>query len=280
MNNLWVPLSAAIAQQRQVETIANNVANANTPGFKKDQLIFREYLTAVEKGVENVDLPRKEWSPEDFYRSHDAENAYVKIAGSYTIHEQGPITPTGNALDVAIEGPGFFEFLTPNGIRYGRKGIFTISRDGELVNDKGYKVLTRPSVDEQQIKDAASTLNDALDPSKRVIKIENTALTIDRDGTLVQGGRSLGQISVAEFKDPHALLKEGDNMFISTENTNLLFTSQTSKLHQGHVEQSNVNAISEMSSLINANRHFGNIQKAIKTYDAISGRSVNDIARF
>ena len=95
LKNLWVPVSAAIAQQRKVDSIANNVANINTPGFKKDELIFKEYLVALDKGVEDINMPRKEWSPKDFYHTQGAQNSFVKVDGSYTIHKQGQLTPTG-----------------------------------------------------------------------------------------------------------------------------------------------------------------------------------------
>ena len=93
MRELWVPLSGAIAQQKQVETIANNVANVNTPGFKRDQVVFKEYLAALEKGADQqgVDLPQKEWKPEDFYRSYNSEDSFVKVDGSFTNHEQGQL---------------------------------------------------------------------------------------------------------------------------------------------------------------------------------------------
>ena len=112
MKNIWVPLSGQIAQQRKVETIANNIANANTAGFKKDRLVFKEHLTALTKGSDDIDLPNKEWSPDDFYRSQGAENAYVKVDGSYTNFEQGDLKPTNNPLDMALFGKGFFSLIS------------------------------------------------------------------------------------------------------------------------------------------------------------------------
>ena len=94
MKELWVPLSAAIARQNQVDTIANNIANVNTPGFKKDRLAFKEYLQVQEKGLSDIDLPNKTWSPDDFYRTHGNENAQVKIDGTFTDFDQGSLTPT------------------------------------------------------------------------------------------------------------------------------------------------------------------------------------------
>lgn len=141
MREIWVPISGAIAQQRNVEQIANNVANANTPGFKKDKVVFKEYLAALEKGAEDVDLPQRDWKPEDFYRSNGVEDSFVKVDGTYTMHEQGQLTPTGNSFDFALNGQGFFEVLTPQGVRYTRKGNFTINAEGKLVTDQGFSIL-------------------------------------------------------------------------------------------------------------------------------------------
>ena len=114
MKELWVPLSGAIAQQRKVETIANNVANANTPAFKKDQITFKEYIKTLEKGYDDIDIPNKEWAPEDFYHSYGAESAKVEVDASYTDFSQGQLSPSGNPLDVGLRGKGFLEVLDPS----------------------------------------------------------------------------------------------------------------------------------------------------------------------
>lgn len=132
MKNIWVPLSGQIAQQQKVDTIANNIANANTAGFKKDSLTFKEYLVSLDKGSTDINLPNKEFSPDDFYRSEGAENAYVKVDGSYTNFEQGALKPSNNPLDIALNGKGFFEVLTPSGIRFTRKGTSPSLLKGKL----------------------------------------------------------------------------------------------------------------------------------------------------
>ncbi len=141
MKNIWVPLSGQIAQQRKVETIANNIANANTAGFKKDRLAFKEHLTALTKGMDDIDIPNKEFGPDDFYHTQGAENAMVEVDGSYTVFEQGSLQPTNNPLDMALFGKGFFEVLTPAGVRYTRQGNFTVSKDGDLVTAQGFKLF-------------------------------------------------------------------------------------------------------------------------------------------
>lgn len=271
MKNIWVPLSGQIAQQRKVETIANNIANANTNGFKKDQLAFKEHLTALSKGADIVDLPRKEWSPDDFYRSQGGENAFVRVDGTYTDFEQGPLKPTTNPLDIALFGKGFFEVITPNGVRYTRSGNFTVNKEGELVTPQGFKVLGK------SIEGSTQTDTNTLAP----VKIPLTSkININKQGEIFNSNGLIGKISIIEFNDYHALKKEGGNLFINNHSENKKTENITTTANQGFIEGSNVNAIKEMSELINAHRHFENIQKAVKTYDQISGQIVNDIADF
>lgn len=268
MKNIWVPLSGQIAQERKVETIANNIANANTPGFKKEQMVFKEHLTALTKGSDIIDIPRKEFSPQDFYHTQDGQNAYVKIDGSYTIFEQGQLEPTRSPFDFALNGKGLIEVLTPRGIRFTRGGSFSLSKDGELVTNQGYKILSE-----------AQSNNELAE--SRVIKINpNEKLSVSQSGEIFQKNGLINKISVVEFKDLHALKKEGNSLFINHDLENIRRSNIETTLNQGFIENSNVNAIHEMAELIKAQRHFDNIQKAISTYDNISGRAVNDIAKF
>lgn len=279
MRELWVPLSGAIAQQKNVETIANNVANANTPGFKKDQVVFKEYLAALEKpGVDQgIDLPNKEWKPEDFYRSYNAEDSFVKVDGTYTIHEQGQLTPTGNSFDNALNGPGFFEVLTPNGVRFSRKGAFSISNEGKLVTDQGFLVLSKGA---PPLAGPDGSLNLVSTPESRAISVGGNKFSISLDGQVFSGNNKVAELALTEFTDIHALKKEGNSLFINPDQKNIKVGDLKTSVHQGFVEQSNVNAVSEMSNLINANRNFESIQRAIKTYDNMSGKAVNEISKF
>jgi flagellar basal-body rod protein FlgF len=274
MKGLWVPLSGQIAQQRKVETIANNIANANTAGFKKDQLAFKEHLTVLAKGVEDIHLPRKEFSPEDFYHTQGAERSAVAVAGSYTIHEQGPLNPTNNPFDVALNGPGMLEVLTPFGTRFTRRGHLSVSSEGVLVTDQGFKVL--------QAKGAtATTPTDPQEAENRVIKVAtNRPLSISQEGDVVSQPGVIQKLSIVEFKDIHALRKQGDSLFINPSEENLQASTTQTKILQGFIEGSNINAIEEMSELMKAHRQFDSIQKAIQSYDSINSKAVNDVSRF
>jgi flagellar basal-body rod protein FlgF len=280
MKNIWVPLSGQVAQQRKVETIANNVANANTVGFKKDQLVFKEHLTALTKGLEDIDIPRKEFSPADFYHTQGAENAMVAVDGSFTIFEQGQLIPTQNPLDVALKGEGFIEVLTPHGVRFTRKGNYSLNKDGELVTEQGFKVLSALEAAPEELRGPAA-VGGFPTAEERILRVPaNTKLTISLEGEVLSREGSIGKLSVVEFKDLHALKKEGSSLYISPDEENIIRTEIKTSVNQGFLEGSNVNAIEEMSELIKAHRHFESIQKAINAYDAISGKAANEIGKF
>lgn len=267
MKNIWVPLSGQIAQQRKVETIANNVANANTIGFKKDQVVFKEHLTALTRGSDDIHIPRKEFSPQDFYHTQGAENAMVAVDGSFTVFEQGQLQPTNNPLDLGLQGEGFFEVLTPTGVRFTRRGNFTLNKDSEIVTDQGFKLL--------------SSKNPSANPEDRIIRVPaNVPLTIAGNGEIFTREGVTDQISVVQFQDKHALRKEGSSLFLTPNQENIVRENLTTSVRQGFLEGSNVNAIEEMSELIKAHRHFESIQKAINTYDQISGKIANDLGKF
>ncbi len=265
MKSIWVPVSGQIAQQQKVDTIANNIANANTTGFKKDDLIFKEYLTQLENPSDDIDIPRGEFSPDDFYRSQGAENAKVKVAGSYTDFSQGSLVPTQNPLDLALKGPGFLEISTENGIRFTRKAALSLNSQSELVTADGAHVLAAGQGDAEN----------------RKIKLDSQKpISIDGKGNIFQGENQISQLSIVEFNDVHALRKSENLNFINIDQANKKESNELTVVHQGFLESSNVNAIGEMSELIKAHRHFDTIQKAIQAYDAINVKAANDLARF
>jgi flagellar basal-body rod protein FlgG len=200
----------------------------------------------------------------------------VKVDGAYTLHEQGQLTPTGNSFDNALNGPGFFEVLTPNGVRFTRKGNFSINNDGKLVTDQGFLLLGK-SPPPTAGPDGKITLTTP--PESRAITVGNNKFTISLDGVVFSGANKSAELSLMEFNDVHALKKEGSSLFINQDQQNVKIGDLKTSVHQGFIEQSNVNAVAEMSALINANRNFESIQRVIKTYDTMSGKAVNEISK-
>ena len=264
MKDLWVPLSAAIARQHQVDTIANNVANANTPGFKKDQLTFKEYIVSQNQGGEDIDLPNKTWTPEDFYRTNGNENSYVKLDGQFTNFSQVDLLPTNNPLDLGLRGKGFIEILTPQGLRYTRKGSLSISNEGRLITDLGYPVIKSRTDFTQK---------------PEFIIVPNRKISINAQGQIFDKNGPVSEISIVEFGDVNAVHKEGEGLYINPTVENISKGANTS-IHQGFLEQSNVNVIQEMAELIKASRNFESIQNVIKTYDSIANKANNTLLRF
>jgi len=170
--------------------------------------------------------------------------------------------------------------LTPNGIRFTRKGNLSLNKEGELVTDQGFKVLTALEVPDEALRNPASESN-LPKPEDRILKLPlNSTVSISIEGELNSSNGPLGKLSIVEFKDPQALKKEGNSLFISPEEANMNRTQIKTTVNQGFLEGSNVNAIEEMAELIKAHRHFESIQKAINAYDNISGKAANEIGKF
>jgi len=206
-----IALSAQIALLRRSDIIANNVANLSTNGYKGEHLVFAEYLNSTQDG---------------------GVGSYVDPVGTVRDLSQGPISQTGNPLDVAIEGNGFLAVQTPQGTRYTRDGHFQLDAQGEIVTAQGYPVLSSSG--------APIVISNGTGP-----------ITIGQDGTVATGDSSAGQLQIATFQNGQALLPAGNNLFDSNEAPG---TPTSTSLVQGALEGSNVQAIIEMTRLIDTER--------------------------
>ncbi len=255
-----------MAQTQRLETIANNLANVNTPGFKRDSQIFKEYLSAYEKQPAVVEVPRIPASIESFYDMQGGDKSFVDSAGTYTDFQQGFLKQTGNPLDIAIEGKGFFEILTPDGVKLTRAGNFSLDSEGRVVTKQGYPVL----------KDGGL----GADPQSRMIKTNGAKLSISPQGEIFEGQENLGKLAVLEVGNRDSLLKTGSGLFGFKDNLDpKLSLSPESVVHQGTIEASNVNTVREMTDMITATRTFESTQKAIQAYDEMHKRLVNDVPK-
>ncbi len=267
---IYTAVSGAIAQSQKLDTIANNLANVNTPGFKRDQQVFSEYLTAVEKEPSATNVPRVTASIESFYDMQGNDKSYVDSAGTYTDFTQGSLRVTGNNLDIALEGDGLLEVATNEGVRYTRAGNLSIDSEGRLVTKQGFPVLKDGGV--------------GAPSAGREIRIGTGegagALSIGSGGEVVQGGNNLGKLSIMKFGNKDALRKVGHNMYSVKENQDAqMATATETKVSQGMLEGSNVNIVREMTEMIAATRVFESTQKAIQAYDSMNGKAVNEVPK-
>jgi flagellar basal-body rod protein FlgF len=261
---IYTALSGAVAQNQRLDTIANNIANVNTTGFKKDRQVFKEYLTAAEKAPDVIQVPKIPASIESFYDLQSADKGYVDASGTYTDHTQGNVRTTSNPFDLAIEGQGFFEVLTPRGVRYTRNGGFKISPQGQLVTRQGYPVLRQGQGE----------------PATRTFALSDRNLTVSYNGNIFQGEEQLGQLSVMTIADADALRKEGESLYSVKPNYNMqMVPSPDAQVHQGFLEASNVNIVDEMTKMIKTSRNFESLQKAIKAFDSMNGKLINEVGK-
>jgi flagellar basal-body rod protein FlgG len=265
---IYTAVSGAMAQSAKLDTIANNLANVNTPGFKRDQQVFKEYLTAYEKEPSTITVPRVPASIESFYDVNGGDKSYVDSAGTYTNFEQGSLRVTGNKFDLAIEGDGLFEVATPQGIRYTRAGDFTVNNEGTLVTKQGFPVL----------KDGG----EGAPAEGRMIKFNlgQADVSISPEGLIKNGDQDLGRIALTKFGNKDVLRKVGSNMYMLKENLDpQRAPASEAKVSQGMLEGSNVNIVREMTDMIQATRVFESTQKAIQTYDSMNAKAVNEIPK-
>lgn len=265
---IYTALSGGLAKSHEIEIIANNIANANTPGFKRDTATFNEYLTEVRRPDTPEGVQRETGQAAMLDPRPQGDKSFVEMDGIYTVFRQGPLRRTNAPLDLALNGKGFFEVMTPSGVAFTRQGNFSMSRDGLLVTSSGYPVLARG---EGAVAAA---------PETRQIRLAGAGpISVSATGEIVQAGQPIAQLSIVEFQEAQWLEKLGNAFYRNTEDTNRKPTTTETSLEQGFLELSNVNAVHEMTRLIEATRAYESHLQAIKTFQEVDARSVNEIAR-
>lgn len=232
----YVTLTRQSGLMREMDTIAHNIANAATTGYRQQGLVFSEYVTSIAGG-----------------ESASMAAARVKM----TSNAQGILTPTGNALDLAIEGDGYFQIDTPNGLRLTRAGAFNVNSVGDIVTSDGYLVL---------------------DPGGAPINVlpGSADVMIAADGTISLGDRFLGQIGVVSVPENANLQRETGVLF-STDAPVTVATD--GKVLQGHLEGSNVDAISQLTRMIEVQRAYELGQKLLDMDDERSRSTLQTLLK-
>ncbi|MDD3595173.1 MAG: flagellar hook-basal body protein [Sulfuricurvum sp.] len=249
----YAATAGMVAQFNRMDTIASNLANANTAGYKRDQLITGDFVRLFKNA--QSELPIANQTEEAAQYLNRSLSRVPQISDAYTDYSLGSMQKTENTLDVAIGKEGqFFAVNTPNGVRLTRDGSFTINGEGKLVNKQGYEVL---SADYFQTKTAIT-----FTPQDAVISIDkNGQISTNVPGsTQMVAGKKL---MIIEPQNIRMLKKEGDNLYIPDSADPLTPLAESGGIMQGFVEKSNVNAVNEMVALVEANRLVGMYQKAM-----------------
>ncbi len=242
---IYQAAAGALLQQMRLDMLSNNLANVNTSGFKADQPLFRMNPSDTATTTAAATEPGR-------------ITPYAPPMEARTNYDNGPLTRTGNSLDVAIVGKGFFEVQTPDGSRFTRKGNFTVNSDGVLATAEGWPILGQGGE----------------------IAIDEGAVEIGDQGEVFVNGESVAIISVVDFPEPYNLLKTGDTLFMPAPGVQSQPVEEgDSQVAQGYVEASNVNAIRTMTEMIETLRVFEAYQRMIRTADEATAKTVNEVGR-
>jgi len=250
IRSLWISKTGLEAQQQQMDTISNNLANVSTTGFKRSRTVFEDLL------YQNMRQPGEASSQQTSTPSGLQVGTGVRPVATERIHTQGNLQQTGNKLDVAINGEGFLPVLMPNGaIAYTRDGSFQTNSEGQIVTANGYVI--QPPIS---------------------IPADAESVSIASDGmvSVVQTGSSapvqIGSMQLATFINPTGLQSKGANLYEETASSgapkfNLPGSNGAGTLTQGYVETSNVNVVEELVNMIQTQRAFEINSKAITASD-------------
>ena len=244
-----------VAQQLNIDNIANNLSNVNTTGFKKSKAEFQDLLyqtmrTAGTSAAQGALVPV------------EIQIGYgTRVVATQRIHEQGQVTATNNPLDLAIEneginGDGMFQITLPDGtVAYSRDGAFKLSSQGEFVTSDGFLMDPPITIDENAV-----SINIASDGTVEVLSSGDTTAT------------PVGQIELAKFINPAGLRAIGRNLFLETDASGPPITGQPNaqgfgRISQGFLELSNVSVVDELVNMIMAQRTYEVNARAIRTSD-------------
>ena len=241
-SGMYSAISGSVSALKRLDIISNNLANVNTAGFKKDHMSFESLLAGP---INPPAVPQGSTADPILHR----ENIYIDYGS-------GPISQTGNPLDLAIDGDGFFVIQTPDGQAYTRQGNFRLSADGTLVTADGMPVVGQGGP----------------------IRVQGSVIEIDNKGMVTVDGTPSGTISIVDFPRPYALTKKDGARFVPADGQQAPQAAGGS-IRQGHLEGSNVDSISEMVQMIETSRYFEACSKVIKGFDDMAAKAANEIGR-
>jgi len=238
-----VSVTAASGLQSRMEAldlVANNLANTTTGGFKLDREFYSLFTAAdneADGASTRLPLIQKQWT--DF--------------------SQGVLTPTGNALDLALSGKGFFAVNGPNGPLYTRNGSFQLSPSGQLTTSDGYAVLD--------------------DGGKPIQTQSQDPITVGADGSITQNDQALGKLQVVDFADRSMLQKLGNSYFVPSDPKAETIPASEATVQQGKTENSNVAPAESAVRLVGLMRQFEMLQKAITITTDMNKQALSEVAR-
>ena len=252
--SIYMAATGALAYEKQLQLLSNNLANVNTAGFKKDRGRFREFELAETANNKSLSVQMSQPQAMEYWMQYS----------TYTDFSEGALRKTSSPFDLALSGNGFFCVQTPDGVMYTRRGDFTVSADEVLVTQEGWPVLGKGG--EIQIK-----LSKAHDAKRE--------FSISEDGTVTVDGSEVDRLRIVDFTQSHALEKAGQNYYRALKPRSLEELNEDFRVSQGFLELSNVNTISMMTEMIEVLRGYESYQKMMRSVDDMNAKLINDVGR-
>lgn len=241
-SGMYASLSGALVSVQRLDVLAHNLANVNTPGYKKDCMKFEAVMSSAGSA-----------SPSGY-----AAEAPVLVAESTSIdYSAGPVSTTGNTFDLALDGEGFFVINTPNGKAYTRQGNFRLNSSGNLVTVDGYEVMGKGGP----------------------VNIQGSTVSFSAEGKISVEGVETGALDIVTFEKPYNLRKIGQGLLEPNDPGITAQPAAKTAVMQGRLEGSNVSAVEEMVQLIDTSRFFEACQRVIQNYDSMTGKAVNELGK-
>jgi flagellar basal-body rod protein FlgG len=268
------------AQQWRLDAVANNLANVDTDGYKRDQVAFKAFPELLLRRMEDDGVYTHPFGSGDVAPIVGKLGTGVELNELYTSFEQGHPKETQSDFDFALDGQGFFAVATPWGERYTRNGSFQLGREGFLETKEGYPVLG----EEGPIKIKAN--NFKADKEGRIwinpAYSDDPETLVSRDGNEWEELVLLDSLKIVDFELDRYLEKQGSSLYRANEYTGeaqVLGAGRRPRLLQGFVESSNVDPVLEMVQMIEVNRAYEANQKTIQSHDSMLGTLLNQVAR-
>lgn len=273
-NGFYNATGGMVTQFNRLDVISNNLANTNTNGFKRDDVVIGDFMRLYEEFKH--ELPLKNHTREASKFLNRTLNRVPIVVEEYSDMNIGNFDRTENPLDLALKNKNaFFAIQTPNGVRYTRDGAFELNNNGILVNKQGFPVLSREGIDE------SGFIN--INLSSNNVEINKNGDIFIRELTNADIGNSeqIGSIAVVSFINPNYLKKVGNNLYeIPLERVNERQNINDSDVvASGFIEKSNINPIYEMTALITTNRLVDIYSKVLKTFqEDLNTEAINKLA--
>src|SRR5437763_11566017 len=248
-NGSLVGLSRQIALARELDVVANNIANLNTTGFKADNVVFQEYLMPGARANQ--------------FAANDRQLSFVQDRATWLDLSQGPVEHTGNPLDVAIGGNAFLTVQTPRGERYTRNGALQINAQGQLVTSEGLQVIGQngPIV---------------FQPNDRDISIGVDGLISVREGQNTTDSQR-GKLKLVDFAQPRLLQKDGTSTYMAPAGVTSREPTDA-KVTQGAIEKSNVQSVTEMTRMVEITRAYTQIAQILQNQSDMRRSAIDKLA--